>query len=157
MLRVVWAATRKKGQAMKGGTMTELDIARAKWQAYEQNYILPLFGLAKEAGYDLAKAVLDNPGKTSSVLFVEHLQKEIAKLKQDHRTLGDEEVQYREAQNAKLEQAAYALRQSHRLECSAYHQIVGQGNGCVCAVVNHHELSRLEKENAALKAREAQR
>lgn len=47
---------------------------QAKWQDYEKEHILPMFAMAKEIGVPLQRLVLDNPGKTSTVLFASYLQ-----------------------------------------------------------------------------------
>lgn len=44
-----------------------------KWWSYEQEHILPCFKFAEKVGFDLQKAVMDNPGKNSTILLLEHL------------------------------------------------------------------------------------
>lgn len=59
----------------------ELRAANAKWQDYETRHILPCFAVAKEIGFDLQGAVLDNPGRCSTELLVAHLRSEIAEAR----------------------------------------------------------------------------
>jgi hypothetical protein len=53
----------------------ELDSARHGYREYEEKYILPCFKWAKEIGYDLQEAVLQNPGHNCVELLVAHLTK----------------------------------------------------------------------------------
>lgn len=43
-----------------------------KWQEYERDYILPMFRISEARGFDLQRAVLDNPGRNAGELFFEH-------------------------------------------------------------------------------------
>jgi len=57
----------------------EAVAARKKWGAYEQDFILPLFQIATtRMGFDLQQLVLDQAGKSSSVLFAEHVEAKLA-------------------------------------------------------------------------------
>jgi hypothetical protein len=51
----------------------ELMFAVEKWRKYEREYILPSFTFAEAIGFDLRKAVSENPGKNCVALIVEHL------------------------------------------------------------------------------------
>lgn len=68
-----------ENQAVIGGakgnmnTDTLLRFADEKWRLYEREYILPAFSFAEAIGFDLQKAVFDNPGKNCVALLVEHL------------------------------------------------------------------------------------
>jgi len=53
-----------------------------KWWDMEQEYILPLFRIAKEMGFDLQKLVINNAGKNCSIIFAEHLQAELKAMKE---------------------------------------------------------------------------
>lgn len=55
-----------------------------KWRDYEEQFILPCFTWAEEVGFDLRKAVSDNPGKNCVVLFVERLRQMLAEAERDH-------------------------------------------------------------------------
>ena len=63
------AKRRGKGRKM----VDELMLANEKWRTYEREYILPSFAFAEAIGFDLRKAVSDNPGKNSVALLVEYL------------------------------------------------------------------------------------
>jgi hypothetical protein len=54
--------------------LSERDEAAAKWQKYEQGYILPCFKWAEESGLDLREAVSDNPGRNCVEILVRWLQ-----------------------------------------------------------------------------------
>jgi len=46
-----------------------------KWRVLERDYVLPLFGIAEEMGFDLQQMVHDNPGRNCVQLFVEEVRK----------------------------------------------------------------------------------
>jgi len=54
--------------------LAERDVDVEKWQAYERDYVLPCFKWAEESGFDLRKAVAENPGRNCVDLLVRWLQ-----------------------------------------------------------------------------------
>ena len=48
--------------------------ATEKWVGYERDFILPAFKFAESIGFDLQKAVSDNPGKNCCTLLWERLR-----------------------------------------------------------------------------------
>ena len=48
-------------------------FATEKCRKCEREYILPAFNFADSIGFDLRKAVVENPGKNCVALLVEHL------------------------------------------------------------------------------------
>lgn len=55
----------------------QLIEANKKWQTYEQEYILPVFNLMEEVGYDLRELVKKNPGQNCVILAVKTLINEL--------------------------------------------------------------------------------
>jgi len=89
-----------QGQAMDFGnkvTALEKELTASKednkrnfdkWWGMEQTHILPLFKIAKEKfRFDLQKLVYKNAGKNSTILFAEHVEKEISASKEENKNL----------------------------------------------------------------------
>ena len=62
------------GRMMATINVRDIEIVRLnkKWSDYEFDYILPMFKVAKERGFDLQQAVMDNPGRNAGELFFEY-------------------------------------------------------------------------------------
>lgn len=61
-------------QAKLDSALLQISEERRKYLEIEREYVLPLFGLATELGFDLSQAVRDNPGKNCNELFIAKIQ-----------------------------------------------------------------------------------
>ena len=60
-------------KASEKAALDNLIIAVEKWTSMERDYVLPAFDIAESIGFDLQKAVLENPGKNCTILLFERL------------------------------------------------------------------------------------
>lgn len=80
------SATRAEAAEKRAAELqAQLDEARRenvrldeKWQYYEREHVLPLFKRAKALEFDLQEMVFANPGKCSTTLFAEAVEKRAA-------------------------------------------------------------------------------
>lgn len=63
---------------------SELSTANGKWMYQEQEYILPVFDLMTEAGFDLRELVSENAGTNCVILAIKKLCSEIECLKNEN-------------------------------------------------------------------------
>lgn len=61
-------------------TLAPMNADEEKWRMYERDYILPLYKMAQDRGFDLQQLVMSNPGKNCVILFIEQTEREARAL-----------------------------------------------------------------------------
>lgn len=91
-----------------------------KWTTYENEYILPLFRIADEMGFNLQQMVHDNAGHNSSILFAREVKSQLENLGQINSALLENQTSLCERLQDKTEEVAQLRDALERFSLSVW-------------------------------------